>query len=92
MLGTQPKSTKVDEYSVSSEQVQKLLQILNKLLVSAQAKKIIVIAVMTSLKELVNCMTLHHERFCFLRLFSPQLRLRRADDPSIAMIATSIVK
>ena len=59
--------------------------------VSAQAKKIIVIAVMTSLKELVNCMTLHHERFCFLRLLSPQLRLRREDDPSIAMIATSIV-
>ena len=37
MLGTQPKSTKVDEYSLSSEQVQKLLQILNNLLVSAQA-------------------------------------------------------
>ncbi len=59
--------------------------------VSAQAKKIIVIDKITSLKELVSCRTLHHERFCFMGFFSPQLRLRREDDPSIAMIATSIV-
>ena len=37
MLATRPKSTKADEYALSSEQVQKLLQVLNNLFVSAQA-------------------------------------------------------
>ena len=39
MLATRPKSTKADEYALSSEQVQKLLQVLNNLFVSAQANK-----------------------------------------------------